>query len=295
MAKNKLPAGITTDFSISSFANTINPFSKMLGGTDPQYVPNGLIKLLKSMSNSPSWTTGKAAKAAHVASKVVGGGLTAAALFAALRLGAQYAELGKQNLAGRTAGDRLAEQYQNPVEPLIQTGVTKEAGLDPYASSLATLPLLSALFWAATAYKKADQFADQRYSQKLDKDIDSELKQINSLGLKAIRKARGVQQPIQKNAAARIPAVLSSAALLLAGAGVIVGYKTQRAYDQNYIKYKAFKKGLDEYSRAKKAQNQLATSPISSQTLASLDPQTTGKKAAPQLDDASVYKPVDIA
>lgn len=294
MAKIKLPAGITTDFSLESFANTINPFSKMVGGTDPEYVPKGLIKLIKGMSNSPSWTSDKAAKTAHVASKVVGSGLTAAALFAALRLGAQYAQLGKSNLAGRTAGDRLAQQYQNPVDPLIQAGVTKKAGLDPYASSLATLPFLAALFGAATAYKKADQYADQKYSEQLDKDIDSQLKQINSLGLRAIRKARGAQQPIKKKAAARIPAVLSSAALLLAGAGVVIGYKTQRAYDQNYIKYKAFKKGLDQYSRAKKAQNELATSPISNQTLASLDPADMNKNTAPQLDSQDVYKPVEI-
>lgn len=323
MADN-YPAGITTEFSLKNLARTLNPFSKVFGGNDPQYVPKFLINSAKSFNDSPDWTQNKAAKLAHVFSKIVGGGAAAATVFAALRLGAHSMDMDKINLAGKTAGQDLQKQYVKPTAPLLLPQDTqdktiemnKNAVWDPYSAALATIPPAVALISAATAFKKADQFADRRQQKELNKNIASTIQDINQLGMSNIKKVRGAQKPkqskkqqsqaktqkpeqkVQKQASEAIPAAASFLALLAAAASMAIGFNVQRAYDPDTIKYKALKKGIKQYNKIKSTERLFNTQPINQKVLKSLDPQPKQGKAAidqlPEVHTEAMYRPVDI-
>lgn len=323
MADN-YPAGITTEFSFRNLARTLNPFSKVFGGNSPQYVPKILIDSAKSFNDSPDWTQNKAAKLAHVFSKIVGGGAAAATIFAALRLGAHSMDMDKINLAGKTAGQDLQKQYVKPTAPLLLPQSTqdktiemnKNAVWDPYSAALATIPPAVALISAATAFKKADQFADKREQKELNKNIASTIQDINQLGISNIKKVRGAQKPkqdkkqqtknkagktaqkVQKQASESIPASASFLALLVAAASMAVGFNVQRAYDPDTIKYKALKKGIKQYNKIRSTERMFNTQPVNTKVLKSLDPQPKQGKAAidqlPEVNTESLYRPVDI-
>lgn len=315
----RYPTGITTQFSLQNLGRTLNPFSKILGGNDPQYVPEGLIRAAKNLNTDKSWTNAKAAKMAHIFTKVIGGGLAAGGLFALLRLGAHTIDMDKINMAGKTAGQDLQKQYMRPTSPYLLPDKTKEQNIepqsfskqalwDPYSTVIATVPPVVSLLAAATAFKKADQYADQRESQQLNKNIASTLKDINTIGLSNIRKVRQAdsqapkkkdkKKPMQKSAAEGVSSAAAFLALLLSGASVLTGYHMQRAFDPATIKYKALKKGIQEYTKARALQGMQQTQPIDKQLLASLDPKKKSGKAAvdqlPEVDTNSMYRPVDV-
>lgn len=309
---DKYPAGITTKFTLGNFGRTINPFSKIFGNDQPQYVPKFLIDSSKSLSKDKDWTSNKAAKMAHVFTKVLGAGVAAGGLFALLRLGAHTIDMDKINMAGKTAGQDLQKQYSKPVAALMtppkkhpgvqDQNLQKSAAMDPYASTLATLPPIAALLAAGIAFKKADQYADRKEQEELNNNIANTLKDINTIGISNVKKVRGVTdqkgKSVKKQASQRIPAAASFLALLLSGAGIAAGYHVQRAYDPATIKYKALKKGLQEYAKARSLQGLQQTEPIDRKLLASLNPQKKSGKAAvdqlPQVNTEAMYRPVDI-
>lgn len=306
----KYRTGISTDFSLSGLGRTLNPFSKILGGTQQQYVPKFLVWSAKRLGGK-DWSQPKAAKLAHVFTKVVGSGLAAGGLFALLRLGAHSMDMDRINMAGKTPGQDLQKQYKKPVDPLLTaqgSNIQKKAWWEPYSAAVATLPPIAALLAAGIAFKKADQYADKKQEEQLDKNIASTMKDINTIGLSNIRAIRGVQQPKQKPlnkkqalnkiSAQAIPAGAAFLALLLSGAGIATGYHLQRGFDPATIKYKALKKGIQQYTKARAMQGMQETMPINNKILASLDPQQkTGKAAVdqlPELNTDTTYKSIDI-
>lgn len=305
----KYRTGISTDFSLSGLGRTLNPFSKIFGGTQQEYVPKFLVWSAKRLGGK-DWSQPKAAKMAHIFTKVIGSGLAAGGLFALLRLGAHSMDMDRINMAGKTPGQDLQKQYRKPTDPLLTTqgtNIQKKAWWQPYSAAVATLPPIAALLAAGIAFKKADQYADKKQEEELDKGINNTIKDINSIGLSNIRAVRGVQdkqkplqkkQSLSKSSAQTLPAGAAFLALLLSGAGIATGYQLQRGFDPATIKYKALRKGIKQYTKARAAQGIQETMPIDSKILASLDPQQrTGKAAVdqlPELDTNTTYKPIDI-
>ena len=329
---DKYPGNLTTQFSTGAFLNTLNPVSRIFGWEDDtkrsrQWVPSWAVKQAQKLGLDKN----KAAKMGHVFTKVIGGGLAIGGLVALLRLGAHYADMDKINIAGHTARQKLKKQYQRQTDPLLQSEqqkaqsptqqqmdqaaldllenpqVKKEAAWDPYAVANATIPPAVALLAAMAAYSSTDKLADKLQAKKLNKQINSTLSDINTIGLDNIRTVRGVKkqpqeqvkaQPVVKNASGQLSSAVGLITLLLAAGSGTIGFQLQRAYDPNTIKYKALKKGIQEYNKIRSTQRLFKAQPIDKGLLKTLDPQPKQGKAAidqlPEVNTESLYRPVDI-
>lgn len=327
---DKYPGNLTTQFSTGAFLNTLNPVSRIFGWEDDtkrsrQWVPQWAVKQAQKLGLDKN----KAAKMGHVFTKVIGGGAVIGGLVALLRLGAHYADMDKINIAGHTAGQKLKKQYQRETDPLLEPQndpigqapaqqpvvtqealdtpqVKKEAAWDPYAVANATIPPAVALLAAMAAYSSTDKLADKLQAKKLNKQINSTLSDINTIGLDNIRMARGVKrpqqqaqkQPVVKNASGQLSSAVGLITLLLAAGSGTIGFQLQRAYDPNTIKYKALKKGIQEYNKIRSTERLFKAQPIDKKLLQTLDPQPKQGKAAidqlPEVNTESMYRPVDI-
>lgn len=308
MANENLPSNLTSKMQLGAILNTLNPFSRIFSSDTREYVPKFLINLFRANKQTPY---GQAARAAHVFSKAVGGVGATAGLLALLRLGAHATDMDRINIAGHTPAQKLQKQYQKPTASLLmasdvpqediqQQVVQKKASVqkkaDAYNVLNATLPPSLALLAAMTAYTMADKYADARQEKRLNQDIATQLKDINQIGTANIQMARGAKKPSKKTMQkkANLSGSLAFLAMLLAAGSGVIGFQAQRAYDPNYIKYKARKKGIQEYNKARVAQTPFISQSIDPAILAKLDPKEQSKKSAPQIDQISVYKPVDI-
>lgn len=333
---DRYPGNLTTQFSAGAFLNTLNPVSRIFGWEDDtkrsrQWVPQWAIKQAQKLGLDKT----KAAKMGHVFTKVIGGGAVIGGLVALLRLGAHYADMDKINIAGHTAGQKLKKQYQRQTDPLLQPQndpigqdsvqaptqkqpdavadlqqnptVAKNAAWDPYAVANATIPPAVALLAAMAAYSSTDKLADKLQAKKLNKEIDSTLADINTIGLNNIRTVRGVknqpqqqpaEEPVVKNASGQLSSAVGLITLLLAAGSGTIGFQLQRAYDPNTIKYKALKKGIQEYNKIRSTERLFKAQPINKDLLQTLDPQPKQGKAAidqlPEVNTESMYRPVDI-
>ena len=119
-SKPIIPSSVTTDASIGSVFNTLNPVSHIIGG-DKDYVPKSLINLLRGKPGSAWERNAAPAKMAHIIAKVLGGtalfGLGAwgvRSLLHSMKVDALDSNV------GASAGHKLNSLYNRPIESAIE-------------------------------------------------------------------------------------------------------------------------------------------------------------------------------
>lgn len=259
----------TTNFSLKGLANTLNPASGILGGTD--YVPQGVLDAFGPGNES----------AAHTAFKTGAIGLLAAALIGGYRMSQHTAEMKDLKLADRPSkgiasqvsttfsGDlsgkrkkKKAEQAKTAAEVMPSNNFT----VDTLMKS--AIPTGALLLAGALAYKGVDEVMDRRRNKQLDKAIAAKEDAVKNLIMTRARVAKGTAGEADINAAVRplnrdsiyvkeaglmssgvqTAGVLASAIVLASALGA---YAYTSAGDENNRKYKAYKKALREYAKAK--------------------------------------------
>lgn len=331
MSKLVIPSGVTTDASLGSVLNTLNPLSFLAPGQD--YVPSPLIKLFKG---SEEWNkAGGPAKAAHLATKTLSG--MAVLGLGALGLRSLFHSMKIDNIdnanAAASAGDKLQKIYQRPIKSLLafnkyapapkpkeqkpekkkdkkkEDNIKKKAAISlsqPYHIALGLTPLM-ALATAVAVYKKADKHYDRKLGDKLDRDIKNTQLQMREIATKRIKAARGIQDPPKKKKEQKNPGQMQKSAAILPGAvGSTLGatlavlallsfgggfYLTQNN-DKNIATYKARKKGLQEYTRARMQQQPVQSRPIDPQLMRIFD--SSLNKSRQSIENIDTYKDIMI-
>lgn len=290
-SKPIIPSAVTTDASIGSVFNTLNPVSHIIGG-DKDYVPKSLINLLRGKPGSAWERNAAPAKMAHLISKVIGGtallGLGAwgvRSLLHSMKVDALDSDV------GASAGHKLNSLYNRPTESAIeqhkntQAEASDSAGLvktqniltdqlGAYSIALGAIPPAAALLALVGSFKQADKHYDRKLGEKLDKQLSYQEQLRDEIGTKRILTARGVSDEdlpeIPKEASMKkqalqgnLVSLLGTGAFLLAAASFMGGYNYQRSRDPNSLKYKAYKKGLQTYNKARIAEQNVQSMPLS--------------------------------
>lgn len=219
----------------------------------------------------------------------------------------------KDTLAvNRTPTKDIGKLYQRPTEaPLdIDKSLYKDeesdsqSNIDKSASFTVTaLPLLAVILASGIGAKKADQFFDEQKIRKLKASQQELLRQKNQLALQRIKLSRGIrdrqeeqlqEDDIQKRASLHKKALTD---LLGAGAGALAlvtfllgrqaGKYLHDNTNQETLKFKAYKKGLQEYNKARAFEQDLQGESLDPELVAYLNSNLDKKKNKKQLEQVS--------
>ena len=184
------------------------------------------------------------------------------------------------------------------------------------------LPVGTFLLAAGLTYKGVDELFDKLRNKRLDKAIAEKEQAVKRLIAARAQVAKGAQSmgaasaavaPIsdnqiytkaasQEKAAAVIPETVQlfgalSAAVILASA--IGSYAYTSASDEDNLKYKAYKKALKEYAKAKTGMTPITMAPSdSSEYFASIDAakqQSNTPRNQPMYDADALNKPISVS
>lgn len=281
-----IPDNLTTEFSTSSFTRLLNMLSPFVG-SGKQYVPQWAVKMFSGAPGSQWNRSGAPARLAHLTTKTVLGVGTAASLVylaRALAHGMKVDAIDNVNPAVTAGGklpqglnipedrmltymksDQKKKKSKNPQGPAVQ----KMAALSPYNVAVGTLPLGASLLAMIASMAAADKHFDQKLSKQMDKGIEKQQKQSDKIAKRRILATRAPQmikqQNLKKESQNLFDTAESAAGLLaiaLASAGFIGGFNWQRSNSKNTIKYKAYKKGLQEYNRSRMDEQNVDSRPI---------------------------------
>lgn len=267
-----------------------NITSNFKWGDGKYYVPKFMVDMFGAKRGSDWNKTGKAAKAANLLWQTlkwaaIAGGGTLAARTLAHWMDVDNIENASPNL---TAGGKLDSINERSVDPALtgtvagkkkkkKLGVTKQASFG-YDIALGTIPVGAGLLAMLAAMSVSDKYYDKKLGRKLDKMIAKEQQIGNSLAKQRIMATRVPQTQLIKQESLNKQAwdslkqkVIGSAALLatiIAGLGVAGGYNWQRSNSKPTAKYKAYKKGLQEYNRNLIASQAVQSRPLDPKLMA---------------------------
>ena len=266
--------GTTSKADTLSVLNTINPLSALSPSNTKDYVPFWLVKAFKG-NDKWNFKDKNAVKTAHLVSKIALGG--AAFGIGALALRSLMYGTDKDTFqVNKTPTQKLDKIYLRPTEALIQPEeqqkVVKKA--KAYSIAIGGLPLLAAIFAAGIGAKKADRIYDDVKLKNLQQQQKQLLAQKQRIALQRIKGARGIKDPAQLNTMQKSEGFRKQAAgqILFAGAGALglilfllgrqAGKALHDANNEDTIKFKAYKKGLQQYNKARAFEQNIDTQPL---------------------------------
>lgn len=266
--------GTTNKADVLSVLNTINPLSSLSLSNSKDYVPFWLVKAFKG-NDKWNFKDKNAVKIAHLVSKIALGG--AAFGIGAMALRSLMYGTDKDTFeVNKTPTQKLDKVYLRPTEAAIQPQqqqkVVKQA--NAYSVAIGGLPLLAAIFAAGIGAKKADKLYDNLKLKNLQQQQAELLAQKQRLALQRIKGARGIKDPVQLTTMQKTESLKKKAAgqFLFAGVGAMglilfllgrqAGKVLHDANNEDTIKFKAYKKGLQEYNKARAFQQNLQTQPL---------------------------------
>ena len=303
-----------------SYLNTFNPLSSVMGGIDR--IPESYVKLF------PKTTEGR--QAAHTTFKAGAVGLLAAGLVGGYRALQHYDEMDELEEAdrpGKELASQLSTTFSGDLKPEKKTasGRVPNTGVLTWSNFFGTaMPLSAALLAASLAYRGTDNYFDKKRNAALDKSIASKEDAIKQLIATRARIAKGVgtQQEIAdatsdladkdvytKDASLNKKALLglndlfqhfgaATAAVIIASA--LGSYAYTSASDENNIKYKAYKKGLQEYAKNKSGITPITIAPANAKGYfdyinGDKDLEEVSPRNQPEINSDDLNKPISIS
>ena len=303
---------VATTSSKGSWLQLMNPVSFLQGGGDK--IPESLAALTP---DNP--------ELAWMAAKVGAVGLIAAALAGGYRL-THYVADKKSVMDVDNPNKYTARSLDTTITSPLKAGQRKSAALvdwpdktDVTRNALyVAVPLLAAATGVIGGYKIADNLADNSRQRMIDKGIADKTRRLNALIQARARLPKGtitdaeLDEVLAKNANLTKTAkkdrykdtdtpfmtkLISSLGLLtLAVTGVTAygAYRKSKANNENNIKYKAVKKGLDAYTREKSSQTPLTVAPEDSRAYFDSIDQGKASNAANVELGSGALKPVSM-
>lgn len=304
--------GTTDKFDLASIFNTINPLSSLVGvGKGQDYVP---FSLVKAFSGDDKWNfkDKNALKSAHIVSKIAMGGLAFG--LGALGLRALMYSTDKASFAvNKSPATKIKKLYDRPTEAMLEDQQLKRKKLQQqmqqmqkqssigYQMSISALPLLAVIFAAGIGAKKADKTFDQLKTKQLEAQQDYLLRAKKQLAVDRIKKARGIKQQQQEEAPMQMFKNQSVSGVVLGSAGALglvafllgrqAGKQLHDANNEDTIKFKAYKKGLQEYNKARSFQQNIDSQPLDTDMVALLNSnldKSKAKKQSPVIEHESL-------
>jgi len=313
-----------------SVVSLFNPASGLTGGKD--YVPAKWIDAVQK------FIPGEAGKTtAHLTAKGGAMALLAAGLVGSYRLSKHLKDLGDidkvdrpgKGMAGQLsttfAGDLSGEDDEQKKAASAQSNpydIYSPGNFTAQNLTATAIPIGTLLLAAGLTYKGVDSVFDKIRNKRLDKAIDQKEQAVKKLitaraqlakGSQSMEGAEAATAPLKDSAiytkeaaqekVALIPETVQlfgtlSAAVLLASA--IGAYSYAGASDENNIKYKAYKKALKEYAKAKSGISPITMAPTNaSNYFAAIDAAKEDKPATPRqqpsYDADALNKPISVS
>lgn len=313
----------TPEFSVGKLLNTANPLSSLLPGQD--YVPKWLVGLFRSGNDEKDIKDKKPINAARLLAKVALGMTFFGAGAVASRALMHYADGNTYNVHN-TPIQGIEKFYQRPTQAALdiedlkrkekqqqeaEEGITKTSN----AFMMTSIPLLAAIYASVALSKKADVFFDKKKISDLEKKQKQLIAMKNDLALKRIQIARdlepvqnsqqNVPQEVTKQAALNKVALtdyITSAAGFLGPVIFLLGCKAGKYFhDENneeYLKFKAAKKALQHYNKARAFQRGVIHQDLDPQLVAylnsNLQKKPSQKKQLEAVTDSQTMKEILI-
>ena len=312
-----------------SVVSLFNPASGLTGGVD--YVPAKWIDIVQKV------IPGEAGKTtAHLTAKGGAMALLAAGLVGSYRLGKHLSDLGaveKADRPGKGMAGQLSTTFEGDLSGEEEQKKAASEERNPYdiyspgnftAQNLTAtaLPIGTLLLAAGLTYKGIDSVFDKLRNRRLDKAIDQKEQAVKKLITARAQIAKGGQSmegataataPLKDSAVytkeaaqdkiAVIPETVQlfgtlSAAVILASA--IGAYSYASAADENNIKYKAYRKALKEYAKAKSGMSPITMAPTNAANYFAAIDAAKGDKALtprqqPSYDSDALNKPISVS
>lgn len=320
-----------------SKASLFNPVSGLTGGVD--WVPQKYIDFVQKyipgqVGATTAHMTAKAGAMALLAAGLVGGYRTLrhvkdlGTIEAANRPGKNLSGQLSTTFAGDLSGEEDKQEKAASIKtaqdtaPVKTTEILSPGNFTTQNLTATALPIGTFLLAAGLAYKGVDSVFDKIRNKRLDRAIAEKDKAIKKLITARAQIAKGGQNIEDVNAAvapiadkdiytkaasqdkiAVIPETVQlvgtlSAAVLLASA--IGSYAYTAAGDEDNLKYKAYKKALREYAKAKSGITPITVAPKNAPSyFSAID--AAGQKEAPTarqlpaIDTDALNKPISIS
>ena len=317
-----------------SVASLFNPFSGLTGTVD--YVPGRWIDLVQKYvpgeaGKTTAHMTAKAGAMTLLAAGLVGG-------YRSLRHLKDVANMDKATRPGKNMASQLSTTFEGDLSgedkkqkkaasetdtPSIPGAhdIRNPGNFTPWMLSATALPLGTFLLASALTYKGVDSAFDKLRNKRLDKSIKEKEQAIKKLITARAQQAKSgftgeaaaatedlknsdvYTKAASQDKIAIIPETVqlvgvTSAAILLASA--IGAYHYTAASDENNIKYKAYKKALKEYAKAKSGMTPITVAPTNSADyFSSIDAAAGNKPVTPRNQPAynsdALNKPISVS
>jgi len=325
-----------TDFSWGRLGNTLNPISGITGGVD--WVPKGYVDFVSKYF--PADKQNAAGVVAHSTFKAGAVGLLAAGLVGGYRAAKHLKDIGsidKADRPGKNMASQLSTTFEGnlsgeeeqkkaaSVKTAEDQAIMSPGTLSAQNLTATALPLGVLLLSAGLTYKGVDSAFDKLRNKRLDAAIAEKDKAVKKLITARAQLAKGEANMDAANAAtadlkdsdvytkaasqdkqAEVPLVrdavqlfgATTAAVILASA--IGSYAYTAASDENNLKYKAYKKALKEYAKAKSGITPITVAPKDApEYFAAIDNAGTKKaptaRQLPSYDADSLNRPISIS
>lgn len=302
-----------------SWKDTLNMLSGITGGTS--YVPQWWLDRYPGHEQGAALAF-KAGAGALLAAGLIGG-------YRLLRHEDELIDIEDADRPGKDLVDQISTTFQGNLLPnrkkqkKVATEVPADNTFSWFTLGQTAIPVGAVVLSAALAYKGVDAAMDAHRNYKLDKAISNKENLVKQLITTRARIAKGtatedevtgVIQPLvdaglyMKSASKKVaglgldPAVqgvgLIGSAIVLASA--IGAYSYASASDENNLKYKAYKKALREYAKAKAGMTPITVAPADGSSYfkyidEASDTAKTTPRHQPQLDTDAFNKPISVS
>lgn len=317
-----------------SVSSLFNPFSGLTGTVD--YVPGKWIDAVQKVipgeaGKTTAHMTAKAGAMMLLAAGLVGG-------YRTLRHVGDIVNMDKATRPGKNMASQLSTTFEGDLSgedkkqkkaasednsaPPGKYDIRNPGNFTPWMLSATALPLGTFLLASALAYKGVDSVFDKFRNKRLDRSIKEKEQAVKKLITARAQQAKGgvtsgtadaatedlrdsdiYTKSASQNKIAIIPETVqlvgvSSAAILLASA--IGAYHYTASADENNIKYKAYKKALKEYAKAKSGMTPITVAPTNSADyFAGIDAAAGNRpvtpRSQPAYDSDALNKPISVS
>lgn len=315
-----------------SVGSLFNPASGLMGTVD--YVPGKWIDLVQKFipgeaGKTTAHMTAKAGAMVLLAGGLVGGYRTLrhlsdiANMDKAKRPGKNMASQLSTTFEGDLSGEEKEEKQKKAASEAVDPHDIRNPGnFTPWMLSATALPLGTLLLASALTYRGVDSAFDKLRNKRLDRSIKEKEQAVKQLITARAQQAKGgiaantpeditedlkdsdvYTKAASQDKIAIVPETVqlvgvTTAAILLASA--IGAYHYTAASDENNIKYKAYKKALKEYAKAKSGMTPITVAPSNaSDYFANIDAAAGNKPVTPRnqptYDADALNKPISVS